>query len=163
MNNVDAIFEVNDIEKIKITLINTSYRNYMIFNVGINTGMKINDILKLKKIDINKYKFNEKLKEDLTKYAEEMNPNQYLFCNEKTEQPILVRTFWKILNQAGKKNGISNIGNNSMRKTFGYHLFLKTNNIKLVQNMLGHHSPNHTLTYLGIESYSADNINDFNL
>ena len=48
MNNVDVIKDKKDIEKIKEVLIMGDYRNYFMFIIGINTGLRITQILSLK-------------------------------------------------------------------------------------------------------------------
>jgi integrase len=52
MNVVEPIKDIEKIEEIKDVLLEKSYRNYMIFLVGINTGLRIGDLLKLKVEDV---------------------------------------------------------------------------------------------------------------
>ena len=52
MTTVDPIRNKNDICKIKRVLLESNYRDYLLFEVGINTGLRISDILKLKVSDI---------------------------------------------------------------------------------------------------------------
>ena len=53
MNKVEPIRDKAKIKEIKETLIEKSVRNYMIFVVGINTILRIGNLLKLKVEDVN--------------------------------------------------------------------------------------------------------------
>ena len=48
MNKVEPIRDKRKIEEIKAELLKSNFRNYMIFMVGINTGLRISDLLNLK-------------------------------------------------------------------------------------------------------------------
>jgi integrase len=52
MNKVDPIRDKSLIEEIKTELLKDNYRNYLLFVLGINTGLRIGDILKLKVQDV---------------------------------------------------------------------------------------------------------------
>ena len=52
MNTVEPIRDVGDIEKMKSYLLASNYRDYLLFVLGINTGLRISDLLKLKVSDI---------------------------------------------------------------------------------------------------------------
>jgi integrase len=55
VNIVGPIKSEKDIERIKVELSNHSYRDYLLFVLGIDTGIKLSDLLNLK--------FNQLLKE----------------------------------------------------------------------------------------------------
>ena len=50
------------------------------------------------------------------------------------------------------------IGTHTLRKTFGYHAYIKTKNIALIQKLLNHSSPSVTLRYIGITQDDLDNV-----
>jgi integrase len=52
MNAVEPIRDTRKIKEIKDDLLKQSYRNYMMFLVGINTGLRVGDLLRLKVDDI---------------------------------------------------------------------------------------------------------------
>jgi len=52
MNKVVPIRDKSLIEEIKTELLKDNYRNYLLFVLGINTGLRIGDILKLKVQDV---------------------------------------------------------------------------------------------------------------
>jgi len=81
MNRVEAIKNKDKIEAMKSSLLKSSYRDYLLFLIGINTGLRISDILELKVSDVKeksyiiinqgtsnkeqKYLINPKLKEKI--------------------------------------------------------------------------------------------------
>ena len=46
--------------------------------------------------------------------------------------------------------GVPNLGTHSLRKTFGYHYYQKTNDIAILQDIFNHSDPAITLRYIGI-------------
>lgn len=52
MNKVEPIRDKNKIKEIKNILKKKSERNYMLFVLGINTGLRIGDLLSLKVEDV---------------------------------------------------------------------------------------------------------------
>lgn len=76
----------------------------MLFLIGINTGLKMNNILNLKVKDVKnssyiviknqsekakKFPINNALKEEINKYTENMKNDAYLFQSQKVDnQPI---------------------------------------------------------------------------
>jgi len=56
MNTVEPIRDKNKIKLMKVVLKNKSIRNYLLFTIGINTGLRISDLLKLKLSDVMDHK-----------------------------------------------------------------------------------------------------------
>ena len=52
MEFVDPIKEIDQINAIKIILQKQSYRDLLLFSLGINTGISISDLLSLKVEDV---------------------------------------------------------------------------------------------------------------
>ena len=89
MNAVEPIRDTEKIKEIKEDLLKQSYRNYMMFLVGINTGLRVSDLLRLKVDDIrdkkhiivkeqktSKYKqflINKVLRRELNEYMKDMD------------------------------------------------------------------------------------------
>jgi len=60
---------------------------------------------------------------------------------------------------AGKSVGLTNIGTHSLRKTFGYHVYKKSDSdIGLVQKLLNHSVSGATLRYIGVDREKMDDI-----
>ncbi|MCM3129004.1 site-specific integrase [Paenibacillus provencensis] len=180
MNFVQPIREQEMIEAIKEYLMKDSYRNYMLFVFGINTGYRIQDMLKFRKRDVmgehivmiemktGKKKWqliNPTLKRELKRYTVNMEDDDYLFPSRQGEnRPIKRDMAYKIMKKAAKRFGLKDIGCHTMRKTFGYHMYQKTKDISLVRNMLNHSSDSITFRYIGMDQDMMDNaMNRFGL
>lgn len=175
MNTVQPIRDLDTIQDIADYLIVRNYRDYMIFMVGIYTGLRISDILKLRVRDIrgknniyirekktNKEKsfpINEELKPILDDYVENLKDYEYLFKSRKgINKPISRECAYRILKNAAKAFGIDCIGTHTLRKTFGYHLYQQTHDIVAIQQILNHSSPSITLRYIGVNQDMKDMV-----
>lgn len=172
MQYVQPIREKTMIEAIKIELLKSGFRDYMMFYVGINTGLRISDILKLKVSDVKDKMYVtikeqktgktkrfgiENIKKELDEYILNMQDSEYLFQSQKGDnKPITRVQAYRILNQAAKIVGLSEIGTHTLRKTFGYHFYQKTKDVALLQKLFNHSSPSTTLTYIGIDQDNMD-------
>ncbi|WP_050615065.1 tyrosine-type recombinase/integrase [Bacillus testis] len=174
MEYVVALRKKEEIESMKKYLLEHSYRDYLLFVLGINTGMKLSEMLKLQKQDVMNqdgrvYSFiridsgqpvklrevylNSVVKESLLEYAshKELKMNDYLFASPKTNKPISRQQAYRIIHDAAVKAGLSEkIGTHTMRKTFGYHAYKQGVAISLLQRIFHHSTKSETLKYLGI-------------
>ncbi|WP_191556433.1 site-specific integrase [Metabacillus idriensis] len=167
MNFVQPIRDPEMIFFIKRYLKEQNDRNYMLFVTGINSGLRISDILPLKVIDakrsyfnIIEIKTNKKKRIDMTpqlqrefkKYIEGKEDHVYLFkSREGLNKPIGRSQAYKILRKAAEYVGLDDIGTHTLRKTFGYHLYKQTGDVALLQKILNHSDPAFTLRYIGID------------
>lgn len=165
MEYVEPIRKLEDIEKMKSAL---SYygnsRDIFLFIFGVNSGLRVSDILKLKKIDIKDYKlrFRENktnklntlplhhIQKEIDHYTQYLEDNEYLFKSSRGDKPISRVQAYRILNRSAKGIGLDNIGTHSLRKTFGYHYYKRTNDISLLMELFNHSSQSVTLRYIGI-------------
>jgi len=160
-------------------------RNALLFRVGLNTILRIQDILDLKVNNIfhddgrfrlylslferktrkNKsrqmknIKLNSLLRKELKEYVEffELTSEDYIFFSLHNPDNSLDRVeAWRMLKKAADKVGIENFGTHSMRKTLAWTIYKQTKDISLVMIMLNHNSPKTTLRYLGITQESID-------
>ena len=179
MNTVQPIRDINKIRKIEEILKSQSQRDYILFKLGINSGLRISDILNLKAINLRnqthfilkeqktgksqKLKINPSFKVELDQYLSTLEDDEYLFQSQKgNNQPIQRMQAWRILNDVAKKVGIkSEVGCHTLRKTFGYWIYHNTNkDITIVQKLLNHSSPHVTLRYIGITQENLDEVID---
>lgn len=171
MNLVEPIKKVHNIELIKEYL-KGNERNLLMFNLGINSGLRKSDILTLDVKDVkdkeyiairekktNKFKrfpLNKNLQEQINKFMKDKELDSPLFLTQKHKRLDRIQAY-KILNKAVKTLGFDiRVGTHSLRKTFGYHHFKKFNNLPLLQKNLNHSSPSVTLRYTGIEQDTID-------
>ncbi|ULO08922.1 site-specific integrase [Paenibacillus sp. 19GGS1-52] len=173
MNFVQPIRDQETIDEIKDYLKQQSERNYMMFVLGINTGLRIQDILKLRVRDVmgpqivmhemktGKRKFisiTSTLRTALKKYTANMNKDDYLFPSRQggKNRPIKRDMAYKIMKEAAKEFGLVDVGTHTMRKTFGYHMYQKTKDITLVQHLLNHSDKSITMRYIGMDQDMMD-------
>lgn len=63
---------------------------------------------------------------------------------------------YKMLRKAADEAGLRDIGTHTLRKTFGYHMYRKTKDVALLQELFNHSSPATTLRYIGVTQDSMD-------
>lgn len=180
MNLVQPIRDKEKIEEIKAILKRKSGRDYFMFVIGINTGLRIGDILKLKVGDIRdkthitikeqktgkakRFLINTNLRNIINEYITGLADSDYLFSSRKGNNPIGRVQAYKILNNVASKVGLDEIGCHTLRKTFGYHFYQKTKDVAQLQEILNHSAPSVTLRYIGINQDIIDKaIHEFSL
>ena len=173
MNIVEPIKNIEDIKKIEEFLKKQYIRNYLLFKLGINWGLRISDILALNIKDVKnkdwiilkekktkkvkKIPISDNLKQMIIKYVKNKNSEQPLFTSRFNNRMDRT-TAYRIIVQACKAVNIkARIGTHSLRKTFGYHFYKKYNNIALLQKILNHSSQDITLRYIGIDQDEIEN------
>ena len=139
MQFVQPIRDKQKIEEIKSVLKENGTRDLLLFSMGINTGLRISDLLKLRVIDV-RGKSHVEIKEQKTgkvkrfpilgglqvlidDYTRNRSLSNYLFESRNgINKPITRVMAYIIINNACRKCGITdNIGTHTLRKTFGYH------------------------------------------
>lgn len=128
-------------------------RNCLALFIALYTGARAQEILNLKKSDVNPYDksvfitglknsndreipLNDIIFEDLETYSRGMNPDDFLF-------PITysrLRQIWTDYRPVKKKF-------HCLRHTFAIRLYKKTKDIKLLQMALGHRNITNTIIY----------------
>ena len=181
MEFVQPIRDLKKIDTIKKLLKQQNLRDYCLFVLGINSGLRISDLLKLRISDVsekgkikdrirlrekktNKYKdfpLSNSTKSALKEYLKtrEYNENEPLFISRKNKGFLLRQQAYKIINDVAKSVGIKEkIGTHTLRKTFGYHAYNNGYDITLIQKLFNHSSPAVTLRYIGITQDEMDDV-----
>ncbi|TCT16393.1 phage integrase family protein [Natranaerovirga pectinivora] len=174
-NEVEPLKNIKDIEKIKQYLKGKdNKRDYTIFTVGINVGLRAGDLLSLKwedvlegntikdtvyikeeKTDKNKaFDLNKSAKDALRLYLntqEGVLMGDYIFKSRKGDDHLQVRSLHKIINTLVRELKIKgNYGTHSLRKTFGYHRYINNVKLETLQKIFNHSTQAMTLKYIGI-------------
>ncbi len=172
-NAVEPIRNINEIQEMKTYLRRRSYRDYFLFTFGINSGLRISDILPLKVSDVRfkhyiiirekktgnlrKVRITRVLRKEIERYTLHMRDSDYLFPSRKGNRPISRVQAWQIIHDAAKACGLKgSIGTHTLRKTFGYHFYQLTKDVAMLQQIFGHSSPSITLRYIGINDEMVD-------
>lgn len=154
-------------------------RNLLLFTIGVNTGLRISDIVKLRIEDV-KYKTEVVIREgktrkprkiflntimaDIADYLEDMPDEGWLFPSRKGDGHITTTQAYRILTKAADYIGRSDIGTHTLRKTFGYHFYKRTKDVATLMEIFNHDSQSTTKRYIGIrDDEIADSLKDFRL
>lgn len=173
MNFVNPIRDLDRIEEMKKYLLNKSERNYILFTLGINSGLRISDILALRVRDVNKRQYfviiekktqkrkhvqmTPLLRRELRKYVEGKEDDEYLFASrEGANRPIGRSMAYKILREAAEYVGLDGIGTHTLRKTFGYHFYQKYKDVVMLMEIFNHTEEKTTLRYIGVTQDALD-------
>lgn len=173
MNLVQPIREKEKIEATKRALLDSGYRDYMLFVVGINTGLRISDLLQLQVADVRdkthvtitegktektkRFFINPQLREEIANYIQGMDDHEYLFQSQKGEnRPISRVQAYRVLSKAAKAVGLEEVGTHTMRKTFGYWHYREFGDVAELQQLFNHSSQSVTLRYIGIAQEDTD-------
>ena len=165
------------------------YRDLFLFTLGINSGLRIGDILRLKYSDVlqdnqikeqmvlkerktgkeKRFPLNKSIRDALEQHLKHLeqrpDKNGYVFAGKRSSKPISRVYVWKILHDIAVKAGIKeSIACHSLRKTFGTQLRLKAVGIEVISNLLNHSNSSVTKRYLGIDKLELDKVyTDLNL
>lgn len=162
------------------------WRNYALFVLGINTALRISDLLILKWDDVYDFRqrsfrrhlkviekktkkkniiaLNKSVIEALEKYlehdADTFEPGNYIFSRRSSiNEPIKRNRAYTIIRQAAVKNNIEGvICCHSLRKTFGYHAWRAGIPSAIIMDIFNHSSLEITKRYLSIDQDERDEI-----
>ncbi|MDR1579123.1 MAG: site-specific integrase [Synergistaceae bacterium] len=177
---VDPIRDLRKIAEMKEVLKSVNGRDELLFVMGINTALRISDLLSIRIGDVldgegkisetismkerktgktKRFPLNATVKEAISEHLAKrlgFTLSEPLFLSRKGG--ALSRSqAWRILKTAGKTIGIGNIGTHSLRKTFGYQVYKKTaGDLGLVQKLMNHSTSKVTLRYIGIDREVID-------
>ncbi|MED2940678.1 site-specific integrase [Cytobacillus horneckiae] len=176
MKTVQPIRDLEKITAMKQVLMNQHYRNYFLFVLGINTGLRISDLLTLRVGDVRdrshiiineqktgklkRFKINQELQHHISDFTISKDAAEYLFKSRRGNDRIHRVQAWKILNAAAGEVGLNEIGTHTLRKTFGYHFYQKYKDVAVLQQIFNHSSPAVTMRYIGINQDIMDEAVD---
>jgi integrase len=152
-------------------------RDYILFLIGINTGLRIGDLVKMKVKDV-KRKQNIFVKESKTDKPRKVNllniydeiqayiaeiDSEWLYPSRQGASHITTTQAYRQLVKAAKMVDIDEgVGTHTMRKTFGYWFYKKTMDVAKLQQILNHSTPKITMDYIGITQEEIDDsLDDF--
>lgn len=163
-------------------------RNYALIVFGLNSALRIGDILNLKWGDVeengcyrthitliemktgkqNTLPLNRSIKEALEYYRHSLGsvePTEYIFVSQKSNQkPITRYQAFRIIQKAARECGLEeHVSCHSLRKTFGYFAWKNGTPPALLMNIYNHSSYEITKRYLGIDQYDKDEVYQKNI
>ncbi|MCY9529157.1 tyrosine-type recombinase/integrase [Paenibacillus alvei] len=174
MKIVQPIRDPEIIEGMKHYFLMQSIRNYLFFCIGIYSGLRVNDLLSLKVKSVRnqthiyikesktkkskRFIIHPEIKPILDQYIAKMNDDDYLFPSRQRKKksgirgkPIHRTTAYKMLNKAAQEFNLTEFGCHTLRKTWGYHLYMRDpTKLALLMDMFNHSDQSITLRYLGL-------------
>ena len=178
---VDPIRSMDDIKAIAKMLWDNP-RDHLLFVLGVNNGLRVGDLLKLKVKDVRYLKggdsliikegktnkqnvlaINKKVYAALTHYFETLKPHDddYLFKSMRGSNKALsiqavnnyIKRWTKAINLRG------NYGCHSLRKSWGYQMRTKYGvGFEIICKRFNHSSPRVTMAYLGITDAEVNGV-----
>lgn len=175
MNFVEPIRSKAQLHDIEDWLKAYNEKYFIMFEIGIYSGLRVSDILKLRVDDVyhkshikireqktGKYKsfvINSELASVLDPYCRSRRPGEFLMPSDPKfprQKPISRRRAYQVLRRAGEENQLPGLGTHSMRKTFGYHYYKRYKDVAELMKIFNHSAPSITLRYIGIEQDGLD-------
>lgn len=183
IKDVEQVLDIQDYLKAK------NYRDYMLFILGISTGYRAGDLVKLKVRDVrqalesgyftimegkklhskNIREKNRKprkaiiidnLRIKLEEYIKDKADYEYMFPSRKGGF-IQVKRASQILKEAGDYFKLKRISAHSMRKTYAYRIYENNgHDLLAIKQMLGHSSIEETKVYLGLDREVFDKYSE---
>lgn len=176
MKIVEPIRDKKKIDSMKRYLKGKNVRDYVLFVLGINSGLRISDLLNLQVEDV-QGKERIRLKEKKTGKTKDFPLSDSsrkiiddylkttklsagpLFPSRKGSAAISRVQAYLIVNEAADAVGIKDaVGTHTLRKTFGYWAYQQGIDITRIQQLLNHSSPGVTLRYIGITREELDSV-----
>ena len=183
MEFVQPIRDPEKLNAMKKVLKGSNLRDYTMFTIGINSALRISDILPLRVADVldDKGKVADRITirekktgkakdfpiasnarkaiEEYLKTRKDLKVTDYLFVSRKGHEPITRQQAWHIINQAASEVGIKEkIGTHTLRKTFSYHAYRAGYDLAIIQKLLNHSSQKETLRYIGVTQDQLDDV-----
>jgi len=156
-------------------------RNYLLFIMGINNGLRTGDLLKLRVKQVRHLKpgdtltiiesktgkenflaVNKTVSKALSRYLQSLKPDDddFVFNSRKSNGPLTIQAVNSLVKKWSREAKINgNFGAHTLRKTFGY--IQRTEHgvgFEVLARRFNHSSPAITMRYLGIQDKEVKNI-----
>lgn len=172
--------QINRVRNLIQTSTDYPLRNRLLFDIGINNGIRTIDILALTVSDVvdskgypksettiiesktgktRTVRFNKDIQAEIKTYlAKRPFKSEWLFPSTKQRNKHLTtqavyRMFKRISDGEPSLKGLTA---HSMRRTFGYHFYKRTHDIVTLMKIFNHSSQAITLRYIGVEKEDID-------
>lgn len=184
MSTTQPIRDLQTLHDLKNFYLDTepNLRNYALIVVGLNTALRINDLLHLKWENVfqegrirehiyvierktgkeNRIFLNKEAKIALTMYRKSAKDlqNPYIFSSVRNrKEPMSRCQAYRVVRKAAQNTGLTeHISCHSLRKTFGYHAWKQGTPPALLMSIYNHSSYRITRRYLCIEQDDKDKV-----
>lgn len=178
MKLVQPIRSKELVSEIGFILKEMNEKYYVMFRIGVTSGLRISDILNIKSKDIKSnyiqvieqktqknriFKLNSSTKKLCIEFIEKNNlkDDDYIIYSNKKDsngkmKPISRQQAHHVLKLASNKLNIEDVGTHTLRKTFGYWHYKQFGDIAILQDIFNHSAPSITMRYIGITQDMKD-------
>jgi site-specific recombinase XerD len=181
MNTVEPIRDRKKIAQIKNQFRGEKrFRDLLLFSIGINSALRVSDLLKLqignfidedgdikqrfwlreeKRNKRHEVIINTSIRDAVAEYrvaypTVEDDLDNFLFFSTRSHdytRPITREQAWHVVTKICKAVGLKgNYGTHTLRKTWGYHARMSGVELSLIMHKLNHNDLSYTKRYLGI-------------
>ena len=177
---VGPIRRLEDVQAIRRVL-SDNPRDLLLFTMGVNNGLRVGDLLRLKVKDVRHLKegeyitirenktgknnilmVNKSVYKALKNYLDKINPDDedFLFASRKSKEPLVIQAVNALVKKWTKSINLKgNYGAHTLRKTFGYiQRTIYQVGFEVLAKRFNHSSPAVTMRYLGIADKEVNGI-----
>jgi integrase len=183
MQTVEPIRDSRKLDAMKKYLKGKNLRDYALFVLGINTGLRNGDLKSLKVDDVQGnngkirdriyihekktgkekiFRVNETAQKALKEYLATRpgaGQEELLFPSREGGRELTSQQIRNIILEAARAVGVTErIGTTSLRKTFGYHARRKGVPVEVLMRIFNHSWPHVTLRYIGISQDELEEV-----
>ena len=177
MNNVKPIKDPDKLREIREGLAALTdwhgERMFLLFEIGINTGLRISDMIRLRKKHVcgewietveqktgkvTRIPLNTTIRQIIQDRCRNMEPDDLLFPSRMEigdgtiKQPMTRRTAYNDIRLIAEMFGLGDrIGCHTLRKTFGYWHYKKNKDLEILRQWFNHTSQTVTRRYIGMD------------
>lgn len=170
MNTVSPIRNMDTVRRVKLEAQQMGEQQYMLVLLGLNTGLRISDLLQIRVSDIRdrgyiirrekktgketEIRFHPSVVADIERLTAGRRANELLFPSRHMTcrgKPINRDTASNWIVAACRRAGMTEpVGCHTLRKTYGYHFYQKTHDIVTLMLHFNHSTEKITLRYIGV-------------
>lgn len=168
----EPIKSKKDIKAVEQYLKEHNKRDYVIWVLGLNSGLRVSDIVGLNVSDIvnkthitiiekktKKWKsfyINDKLKKVLNSFVKGRSLDEPLFLGKQGRRLDRKQVYRCLIDTCNKIGINAKVSTHTMRKTFGYHHYQQYKDVIILQKIFNHSSQRITLMYIGVTQDEID-------
>lgn len=168
----EPIKSKKDIKAVEQYLKEHNERDYVLWVLGVNSGLRVSDIVGLNVSDVvdkthitiiekktqkrKSFYINDKLKRVLKHFIKDRDFDEPLFLGRQGKR-LNQRQVYRFLIATCQALGIkAKVSTHTMRRTFGYHHYQQYKDAVILQKIFNHSSQRITLMYIGVEQDEID-------
>ena len=168
----EPIKSKKDIKAVEQYLKEHNERDYVIWVLGLNSGLRVSDIVGLNVSDVvdkthisiiekktqkrKSFYINDKLKKVLKSFTKGRSLGEPLFLGKQGKRLDRKQVYRFLIDTCNKVGVKAKVSTHTMRRTFGYHHYQQYKDAVILQKIFNHSSQRITLMYIGVTQDEID-------